>query len=91
MSPRHTVDELADTPLSLVYIAGSVADAQLAERVLDERQIDFAVSLETFTTASPLVFGGEYRGVFFYVPRFQHQLSRQLLEANGLKDTVDEE
>lgn len=91
MCPRHTVDELADTPLSLVYIAGNTGEAQAVERVLDERQIDYAISLEAFTTASPLVFGGEYRGVFFYVPRFQHQLVRQLLEAKGLKDTVDED
>jgi hypothetical protein len=91
MSPRRTTDELGETPLSLVYIAGNLADAHHVERLLDERNIEYAVSLETFTTESPMVFGGEYRGVFFYVPHVQHQMVCQLLQAQGLKDTVDEE
>lgn len=95
MSPRWTVEELSrhlgDKPLALVYVAGTRADAHAAERVLDDRQIDFAVSLETFTTESPFLFGGEYRGVFFYVTRDQHELARHVLETNGLKDTVDME
>lgn len=53
MSPRRSVEELLETvgdvPLRLVYIAGNLVDAHEVERVLDERQIVFAVSLEAYT------------------------------------------
>ncbi len=89
MSPRRAPEEFGEAPLSLVYIAGNTTDAHHAERVLNERNIDYMVSLESFTSESPLVFGGQYHGVFFHVPRLQHRLACELLETAGLRDTVE--
>lgn len=92
MSPRRSIDELLDSvgdvPLKLVYIAGNLTDARHVERVLDEREIAYAVSLETYTKAFSLALGGQYEGVFFYVPVFQHQHARELLESRGMRDIV---
>jgi hypothetical protein len=86
-------EELSGTPLKPVYIAGNMADAERAERVLTERGIDYAVSLEPFTNSSAMgaVLGGTYAGLFFYVPAAQHESSRALLSANGFVDTIGPE
>lgn len=93
MSPRRSVEELlesvGDVPLRLVYIAGNLTDAHEVERVLDERQIVFAVSLEAYTKAFSLALGGQYQGAFFYVPDFQHQHARELLQSHGMPDIVE--
>lgn len=84
---RRTADELADTPLSLVYIAGNLADAEAAERQLTDMGIDYVLTLEPFTTVSFM--GGEYMGLFVYVPTAQQRFCREMLELHGLTDTVD--
>ncbi|MGH7164879.1 MAG: hypothetical protein ACREIS_05060 [Nitrospiraceae bacterium] len=84
---RRTADELADTPLSLVYIAGNLIDAEAAERWLTEAGIEYTLSVEPFTTRSFL--GGEHMGLFVYVPTAQHRRCRDLLGSHGLSDTVD--
>lgn len=86
---RRTSEELVGTPLSLVFIAGNLADAEAAEERLTEMGIDYALSLERFTTASFM--GGEYTGLFVYVPAAQHRFCREMLERHGLTDTVDPE
>lgn len=86
---RRTNQDLAGTPLSLVYIAGNLPDAEAAEQRLTEMGIDYALSLERFTTASFM--GGEYTGLFVYVPAAQHRFCREMLERHGLTDTVDPE
>ena len=63
---RRTEDELADLSARLVYIAGNMTAAETAERLLSEQGIDYAVGLEPFTTTS--ILGGEYMGLFIYVP-----------------------
>lgn len=72
--------------MSLVYIAGNLPDAEAAERYLTERGMDYTLSLEPFTTTS--VIGGVYVGLFVSVPTAQHQQCREILEANGLTDTI---
>ncbi len=89
MSPRRTAEEMADQTLSLVYIAGNVADAKKAEALLTEWRIDYVLSLEPFTTAFPLFQSAEYKGLFFYVLTGQHRFCRDLLKSNGLSDTVE--
>lgn len=84
---RRTPDELAGVPLSLVYIAGNLVDAEAVERTLTDSGIDYMVRLEPFTTTS--VLGGVHIGLFVYVPGEQHRLCRELLESKGLTDTVD--
>lgn len=72
--------------MSLVYIAGNLPDAEAAERCLTDNGIDYTLSLEPFTTTS--VMGGVYVGLFVSVPTAQHQQCREILEANGLADTI---
>jgi len=86
---RRTNEELAGTPLSLVFIAGNLADAEAAEQRLTEMGVDYALSLEPFTTLS--LMGGEYTGLFVYVPTAQHRFCREMLERHGLTDTVEPE
>ena len=88
MMPRRTVDELTGTPLNLVYIAGNVTEAEEAERCLTDAGVDYALSLEPFTTPFRRVLGWEYTGLFFYVPTPQHPFAQRLLEGRGLGDTV---
>lgn len=71
----------------LVYIAGSVRDAEKAERALTERGVDYVLSLEPFASTSVMLVG-ERAGLFVYVPVEQHESCRVLLEQNGLTDTV---
>lgn len=87
---RRTRDELAG-PVSLVYIAGNVVEAQQVERTFTERGLDYAVSLEPFTKSSTLgaVFGGTYAGAFFYVSAMQRAQCVKLLKDSGLSDTVE--
>jgi hypothetical protein len=86
---RHQA-EFFDTPLDLVFIAGNVSDAQFVERVLTERGVDYALSLEPFKHESVLsaVFGNTYNGLFFYVPLAVHQTVVEILEGAGMTDTV---
>jgi len=86
---RKSNEELAGTSLSLVYIAGNLPDAEAAEQRLTEMGIDYTLRLEQFTTASFM--GGEYTGLFVYVPTAQHRFCREMLERHGLTDTVDPE
>ncbi len=85
--PRRTEEELAGVPLSLVYIAGNLIDAEKAERLLTESGIDYLLKLEPFTTTS--VMRGEYMGLFVYVPTYEHGRCREFLEACRLTDTVE--
>ena len=83
---RRTAEELSNTSLSLVYIAGNLTDAQRAERLLTEIGIEYAVDLEPFTTTA--LMSGHYMGLFMYVPTLEHQRCRELLKAQGFTDTV---
>lgn len=89
MSPRRDEEELAGADLRLVYIAGSVAEAETAERLLTGGDVDYALRLDAYRTTSLL--GGEYTGLFVYVPRADHARCRAFLEAGGLSDTIDPE
>ncbi len=72
-----------------MYIAGNLTDAHEVERVFDARQISFAVSLEAYTKAFSLALGGQYQGVFFYVPDSQHEHACELLHSRGMPDVVE--
>ncbi len=89
---RRGADELS-SPLSLVYIAGNLVDAQNAERALTEHGIDYALSLEPFMKSSALgtVFGGTYAGVFFFVSSAQREFCCELLRSQGFADTIASE
>lgn len=85
--PRRTGNDLREVPLSLVYIAGNVVDAEKAERTLTAQGVDYVLSLESFASTSVMLVG-ERTGLFVYVPTAQHRSCRELLERSGLMDTV---
>lgn len=87
MSPRRDEEELAGADLRLVYIAGTVAEAETAERVLTQQGADYVLRLDAYRTTSLL--GGEYAGLYVYVPQADHARCRALLEAGGLSDTIE--
>ena len=84
---RRTVEELSGTVPSLVYIAGTLYDAKKAERVLTDHGIEYVLDLEPFASTS-LMRAGEHTGLFVYVPTEQHGACLDILERNGLMDTV---
>ena len=88
MMARRTAEEFPETPLSLVYIAGNLVEAEAAERTLTGMGVDYALSLEPFASTS-VMRTGEHAGLFVYVPTTQHRSCREMLERNGLTDTVD--
>lgn len=83
---RRSADQLSGS-LSLVYIAGNMADAEKAERTLTEHGVDYALSLEPFASTS-MMRPGDHTGLFVYVPTAQHRSCREMLERSGLTDTV---
>ena len=84
---RRVSDDQTSTH-SLVYIAGTMYDAKKAERVLTDHGIEYALNLEPFASTS-LMGAGEHTGLFVYVPTAQHRACLDMLERNGLMDTVD--
>jgi hypothetical protein len=92
MPTRLALDNsIAGIPLRLLYIADNLVNARKAEQLLKDARIDFVIELDRFTTTNILLLGSEYLGLFFYVPAPRYGFCRDLLRANGLKDTVDEE
>lgn len=85
---RRTIDQLSSVPLSLVYIAGHVIEAETAERILTEAGITYTLRLEPFVTTSVLN-SREHMGVFLYVPTALHQQCREMLQSRGVKDTIE--
>jgi hypothetical protein len=92
MPTRLALDNnIAGIPLRLLYIADKLGNARKAEELLKGARIDFVMELDRFMTTNILLLGAEYWGLFFYVPAPRYGFCRDLLHANGLKDTVDEE
>ena len=83
---RFTLEEFNERQPELIYIAGSLTEAEQVEAVLHEKQIDYALNIEYFAKQSFL--GGTYPGVSFYVSVHDAQDSRQSLVLRGLTDTV---
>jgi hypothetical protein len=82
--------EFFTVPLSLVYIAGNLSDANKAEGILTEQGVDYVLSLEDYSHDSMLgaVFGGVYKGLFVSVRTIDHPRAYDMLEGAGLTDTV---
>lgn len=83
---RFTLEEFTKHQPELIYIAGTLMEAEQVEVVLNEKHIDYALNVESFAKQSLL--GGAYPGVFFYVSVHDAQGSRKYLALQGLTDTV---
>jgi len=82
---RCTTEELSDSSLRLVFVAGNVVDAETAECALTRLGIDYAINLEPYATTNPFGFGAVYQGLFIYVPHCYLDRCRKILESHGLK------
>ena len=74
---RFTLEEFNERQPELVYIAGTLTEVQQVEIALSEKQIDYALNIESFHKESFL--GGTYPGVFFYVSAHDAQDSLSLI------------
>ena len=83
---RLTLKDFTEHQPELIYIAGNLTEAEQVEALLNEKQIDYALNVESFVKQSLL--GGIYPGVFFYVSVHDAQDSREHLIFHGLTDTV---
>ena len=83
---RFTLKDFTEHQPELIYIAGNLTEAEQVEALLNEKQIDYALNVESFAKQSLL--GGIYPGVFFYVSVHDAQDSRKYLALRGLTDTL---
>ena len=86
---RIELEEFSDKEISRIFIADSTKKAEMAEDILTENDIDYAVSLEPFVE---IAFIAERNGIAFYVLSGQADYCRKLLASKGLSSglTVEE-
>jgi hypothetical protein len=87
---RRDEDEMAGRDLRLVAIAGSVREAEAAERVLTLADVDYVVRLESYWPGGLMaIFATAARtGAYFYVLAGQHRYCCGLLREAGLRRLV---
>jgi hypothetical protein len=86
---RRDYGALDDTSLVLVFIAGSVREAERAESVLTSAGIDYSLGAEEFVQG---ILSSPRRGVGFYViegqaPFARDELTRARLESGVIRAT----
>jgi len=74
--------------VELVFIAGSVREAQRVEEVLTQQGFEFAVEIEPFVRYVLEVFPSEHEGAAFYVLSGRSAYCRRALAAAGLASGV---
>jgi len=79
--PRIEIEDFSDKDISRIFIAASVKEAELVEKILTENGIDYAISLEPYTR---MFFGTERNGLAFYVLSDQEHYCKELLFSRGL-------
>lgn len=84
---RFTLDEFSERKPALIYIAGNVVDAENVESLLNQKGIDYAVSVDAYVKQSLL--GGTYPGLFFYVSDRDAEPCREHLAVCGFQAAVE--
>lgn len=84
---RRDADDLGDKSLVLVFIAGSVREAERVEAALTSDGIDYSVEATDFTQG---ILASGRAGVGFYVIQGQAAFARHRLVGAGLKSGVIE-
>jgi hypothetical protein len=65
-----------------IFIAANLNEAEKVERILKERDIEYAVNIEPYYRISP--FQTEHQGVAFYVKSEHADFFRTILKEKGL-------
>ena len=79
---RIEFDKFSDSVISRIYIAKNIKEAQSIEKLLTEKNIDYALSVEPFLP--PSLLQSERMGAAFYVESTQSDICRQIIVDQGL-------
>lgn len=86
---RMDLEDCKDKNFERVYMAGNQEEAKRVEALLHDNNVDYAVSLEPFTTVTGLIKGGsEKYGVAFYVPAGRGDWCRDIFVRQGLDSGI---
>jgi hypothetical protein len=80
---RIEFEKFSDSEIIRIYIAKNVKEAETIEKLLTDKGIDYAISLEPFLP--PSLLQSERMGAAFYVQSDQEALCRQLITDAGLQ------
>ena len=73
-----------DQEITMVYVAGRLAEGKDVEQVLSANSIDYAVDFELFESRALGILPVEHEGVGFYVLSGQADFCRRVLREAGL-------
>ncbi len=87
---RVGFEELFDSEVARVFIAGFLREARKTENALTEKGIDYTVDIEPYCKIILGIFPSVYAGAAFYVQSAQADLARSTLIAAGLKSGIQD-
>ncbi len=79
---RIELEKFSDLNITRIYIAKNIKEAQSIEKLLTEKNIDYALSVEPFLP--PTLLQSERMGAAFYVETAQSDTCRQIITDQGL-------
>jgi len=79
---RIDLEKFSDLNITRIYIAQNIKEAQSIEKLLTEKNVDYALSMEPFLP--PSLLQSERMGAAFYVESTQSEICRQLIIDRGL-------
>jgi len=88
---RVAIDDFGDKEIARVYLASRLDEAKLVEAELQKHNIDYAVEVESYLTATFLFWIKEYKGAAFYVISGQLGFCREVLREAKLTSGLLEE
>ncbi len=80
---RVTEEEFEGKEVSRIYVAGSVREAEVVERLLDRNGIDYLIEIEEYRRLT-LLLSPTSKGVAFYVLDGQADHCKALLKAKRM-------
>jgi hypothetical protein len=78
---RIELEKFSDLNITRIYIAKNIKEAQSIEKLLTEKNIDYALSVEPFLP--PTLLQSERMGAAFYVETAQSNNCRQIITDQG--------
>jgi hypothetical protein len=88
---RLNPDQLDENEIELVYVAGTLAEAQRVEKALSDAGVDFTIGPEEFRQGLfSHVTDSVHTGAGFFVIKGQAQYCRELVRRAGLRAGVVE-
>jgi hypothetical protein len=79
---RIDLEKFSDLNITRIYIAKNIKEAQSIEKLLTEKNINYALSVEPFLP--PSLLQSERMGAAFYVESTQSDICRQIIIDQGV-------